>query len=214
MTVAVKGAPAQPAPVLFAATTGHVIAARDLLCADIAPGTVLDVAVVPDPLLKFSITDIGAPDTAMSSRAAPHADSSLALVAVRFSLEAASSLSNATAVGLRTPLEPGVEIDIDVLFELEVLLVDIFRAESMDVFSGVSLFAVRSHAGDLQHLSVLDLSLQVAHLAVFAECMLALQTEHVRLGVLLEADVASLLWSTVFNNQSTLLLHLLARRII
>ena len=99
------------------------------------------------------------------------ADSFSAFTSRRF-LEERGLLDVAITFGRWTPFQLRVHIHIDVQFELQVLLVDLFRSKFANILAAILIVATSMHARDLDHISILDTHHQVLVKASSAEQMI------------------------------------------
>jgi hypothetical protein len=159
----IVGTTADPTPLMIASRTGHMIAATILFCSGFAFWTILDIAlVIFCPLIKADI--ILSPAAAiMIGITAGKADFKPALASNH---AIGPFLNIECAIGLGAPPEVGVQVHIDVIFELEVLFIDGFRAKVPDVFPRVLHGAGIVRALDAPHLAIGNVVLQIVNDAV------------------------------------------------
>ena len=94
------------------------------------------------------------------------------------------------AAGTRTPHKVWVQIHVYVQLKLEVLLVDLFLAELLDVNLLKSLFAADHHAWDVNHVAILNMHHQVVLKALFATLMITIQAKECILWLIFVANIA------------------------
>ena len=159
-----------PAVLVFALGARHVIAPVELVARDTAPRAELTV-VRALPLDELFVNGAAFVPRVRHLPTLETDDS--AASTFHSLLEPASLFYIVHAIGPGAPLEGRVQVNIDVHLELEVLLVDIFRAKLAHIIRLEHLTAACHHAGYLEYIAVLDVSEQVVCKAFLAILVLA-----------------------------------------
>ena len=147
----IEGTSADPTPFMIASRAGHMIATTILFCSGFALWTILDIAlIIFGPLMKADII-LGPAAAIMIGITAGKADIKPALASDH---AIGPFLNIECALGLGAPSEVRVQVHIDVLFELEVLLINDFRAKVSDVFPRVLHGALIVRTLDTPHLAI------------------------------------------------------------
>ena len=159
----IVGATADPTPLMLAGRTGHMIATTILFCSGFAFWAILDIAlVIFGPLIKADI--ILCPAAAiMIGITAGKADIKSALASNH---AIGPFLNIECAIRPGAPPKVGVQVHIDVLFELEILIIDGFRAKMPDIFPCVLHGARIVRALDAPDLAIGNVVLQIVYDAI------------------------------------------------
>jgi hypothetical protein len=159
----IVGRTADPTPLMIASWTGHMIASSILFCSGFALRTILDIALVLfGPLLKPDII-LGPAAAIVVGITAGKADFKTALASDH---AIGPFLNIVGAIGSGAPPEVGVQVHVDVLFELKVLVIDVFGAKVPDIFPRVLHGARLVSTLYAPHLTIGNVVLQIVNNAV------------------------------------------------
>lgn len=145
---------ADPTPLVETPLAFHVVAAtRGLFYTAATFRTVGNCSVFLGPLDEFFVGGLVTGTTLVPKLPTQEADLDPTLARRGF-LAAATGRDVVEAVGAGAPLEFGIQIHIDVFFELKVLRENRFRGKSLDIVAIEVAVTSGLHAGDLQDLSI------------------------------------------------------------
>jgi hypothetical protein len=136
-----------------------MVTAFILIGRDLAFGTRLDI-VGSDKLREFSVSNVGTSDPPVIRRTTAHADL-LPTCADCFLFKPVCTSNVIHAPISRTPAQIGIQVDVDVHLESNILLKYLFAAECLDVVFEELLVTPVLHARNLNYLPVDDVCLQV-----------------------------------------------------
>ena len=149
---------AQPTPLIPALGTSHMIATFVLFCAKSAFRAlqyIILLYIVSELIIPNTVTaDPGMGDG--TTLEAHHLHTGIALCILLVAAATAFALGVSGAAVLRAPFQVGVDLDLNVVFELLILFDDVFAAKIVDIFISKTLGTIGIHAFYLEHLSVLD----------------------------------------------------------
>lgn len=182
-----------PAPLKMATLASHMITSSVLLYPAFALGTVLDIFIDSSPVSEAGILCRGTIGFAMPLLATAETDLEPALT---HCLPFGSLLNEVSAIRARTPLQIGIQVHINVLFESEVLVKHFFRPKFSNVFSTVFLSAVLVRTLNEYDLAVGYHVVKVVRDAFATESMAtATQTMHI---LCLEVHIADFTHHSLF----------------
>ena len=175
----------------------HMVAPPILLSCCLAVGALCDEWVGRGPDVKCCVAlVVASPLVPLVATAEAH---QLAAFTLRSVCEKSWFLHDLAAVRKWAPLKFTILANLDILpYSLELLL-NVFRAEPLNMLWPEEVLALKLHARQPEGVSILYLGLQVVPVAIHAEAMVAWEREEVFCQVLLIARVAELAFFIFFD---------------
>ena len=157
MSIPAEFLKADPTVLILALCTCHVIAAIKLVARDATVWAKLAIVGLL-PFLELLVVLPAALFACMSSLSAFKTDTLATFARCRL-LEHACLFDKAVAASPRAPLEIRVQIDVDVHFELEELLIDLLGAKLPHIVVCESDGTANQHAWNLDYVAILDVTI-------------------------------------------------------